>query len=112
MYEYIRDPLCRKYISAGLFLQLLDAMKRTGKPKSACAWRKDMPVLLLSGENDPVGNNGKGVEAVYRQLKKLGMTDVNMQLFPNARHDLLHEKKSGNADNAQEALLQWMKLRG
>ena len=108
LYEYMRDPLCRKYISAGLFWQLLDSMQRTGKRNAASAWKKDMPVLFLSGESDPVGNNGKGVKAICGQLKKLGITDVTMQLFPNARHDLLHEKKSGNADEATKALLCWM----
>lgn len=108
LFEYMRDPLCRKYISAGLFWQLLDSMKRTGKRKAASAWKKDMPVLLLSGENDPVGNNGKGVKAICQQLRKIGMTDVIAQLFPNARHDLLHEKKSGNADEAMKSLLGWM----
>ena len=110
LYEYIRDPLCRKYISAGLFLQLLDSMKRTGKPKSASAWRKDMPVLLLSGENDPVGNDGKGIRTVAAQLQKLGMTNVSVQLLKGARHDVFHEKKSGNADEAVRILLRWMKI--
>ena len=109
LYEYIRDPLCRKYISAGLFYQLLDSMKRTGKKNAARRWRKDMPVLLLSGASDPVGSEGKGVEAVSRQLKKLGMTNVTVQLFPNARHDIFHEKKSGNAESAITAVLNFMK---
>ena len=109
LYGYMRDPLCRKYISAGLFWQLLDSMKRTGKRNFARIWNADMPVLLLSGGNDPVGNHGKGIRVIYQQLKKLGMKDVTMQLFPNARHDLLHEKKSGNADEATQSLLYWMK---
>ena len=108
LYEYMRDPLCRKYISAGLFWQLLDAMKRTGKRKAASKWKKDMPVLLLSGENDPVGNDGKGVKAVYQQLKKQGLTNVTLKLFPSARHDLLHEKKSGSAEDAIKTLIRWM----
>ena len=106
---YIGDPLCRNGISAGLFWQLLDSMKRTGKKKAALSWKKDMPVLLLSGANDPVGNNGKGVETVYRQWTKLKMTDVTMKLFANARHDLFHEKVSGTADEAEGFLLDWMK---
>ena len=108
LYEYIRDPLCRKYISAGLFWQLLDSMKRTGKRKAAQTWKKDMPVLLLSGEKDPVGNDGKGVGVIYRQLKKLGMKDVTLQLFSNARHDLLHEVKSGTSEEATAFLMHWM----
>ena len=108
LYEYMRDPLCRKYISAGLFWQLLDAMKRTGKRKAASKWKKDMPVLLLSGENDPVGNDGKGVKTIYQQLKKQGLTNVTLKLFPSARHDLLHEKKSGSAEDAIKTLIRWM----
>ena len=108
LYEYMRDSFCRKYISAGLFWQLLDSMKRTGKRKSASAWKKELPVLLLSGENDPVGNDGKGVKAVYQQLKKQGLTNVTLKLFPSARHDLLHEKKSGSAEDAIKTLIRWM----
>ena len=108
---YIQDPLCRKYISAGLFWQLLDSMQRTGKSQFAAAYRKDLPILLLSGECDPVGSNGKGVQAVYRQWTKLGMTDVTMQLFPGARHDLLHEKASGAAENAIQTILCWIEKR-
>jgi alpha-beta hydrolase superfamily lysophospholipase len=108
LYEYMRDSLCRKYISAGLFLQLLGSMKRTGKSRAASKWRRDMPVLLLSGEDDPVGNGGKGVGTVSKRLKKCGMTDVTVRLFANARHDLLHEKQSGNADEAVKTLLCWL----
>jgi alpha-beta hydrolase superfamily lysophospholipase len=84
-------------------------MKRTGKRDFASAWKKELPILLLSGENDPVGNNGKGVKHICRQLQKLGITDVTLHLFPNARHDLLHEKKNGDADEAVKALLHWIK---
>ena len=108
LFEYMRDPLCRKYISAGLFWQLLDSMQRTGKRNAASAWKKDMPVLLLSGANDPVGDNGKGVGAIYLQLKKLGLTDVTLKLFQNARHDLFHEKRSGNADKATQFMIAWI----
>ncbi|MBR5187248.1 MAG: alpha/beta hydrolase, partial [Clostridia bacterium] len=108
LFEYMRDPLCRKYISTGLFWQLLDSMKRTGKRNSASEWKKDMPVLLLSGENDSVGNNGKGVKTIYQQLQKQGLKNVTLKLFPSARHDLLHEKKSGSAEDAIKTLIRWM----
>ena len=61
---YIADPLCRKDISSGLFWQLLGAMKRTGTKAAVDGINKDMPVLLLSGQDDPVGDQGKGVAAL------------------------------------------------
>lgn len=102
--EYIADELCRKNISAGLFADLLGAMKRTGNKKACANWRKDLPVLVLSGNDDPVGNMGKGVRAFYKQLKDCGMQNVRMELFAGARHDLLHEEQSGTAERVRERI--------
>lgn len=106
---YLADPLCRKNISAGLFLQLLDSMKRTGSADSYNSWNKDTPVLLISGQDDPVGDFGKGVAAVRQRMEKAGIHNVTMQLFPNARHDLLHEE-AGAAEAARKALIDWLGL--
>ena len=83
-------------------------MKRTGDSKACANWRKDMPVLLLSGRDDPVGDFGKGVQAVYQQLVKNGVNQVRLELFEGARHDLLHEEKTGVAEKVMELILNWM----
>ena len=75
---YLADPLCRRDISSGLFWQLLGAMKRTGSRAACGTWNKDMPVLLLSGQDDPVGDGGKGVQAVKKQLDAAGMKNVSL----------------------------------
>ena len=106
--QYIADELCRKNISAGLFADLLESMKRTGAKKSCANWRKDLPVLILSGSDDPVGNMGKGVQALYKQLKANGLQQVRMELFSGARHDLLHEEKSGAAARVREIISAWV----
>jgi len=107
--DYISDPLCRKDISSGLFWQLLGAMKRSGG-KDACAiWNKDMPVLLISGKNDPVGDLGKGVQSVKKQLDNAGMKHVSMHLLPGARHIVLNEEACGAADQACGIIADWLK---
>lgn len=105
--EYLADPLCRKTISAGLFWQLLGSMKRTGSRDTYRGWNKDMPILLLSGQDDPVGDSGKGVLAVKKRMEKAGLCSVTMELLPNARHDLLHEEATAAAD-ARNILIRWM----
>ena len=105
---YLADPLCRKDISAGLFLQLLESMKRTGNSSAYDAWNKDLPVLLLSGKHDPVGGSGKGVDQVMQSMTRAGLTDVAIHLFPGARHDLLHEEGSGCAEQVRSLLLDWL----
>lgn len=106
--SYSEDVLCRKHISAGLFYQLLDAMKRTGKKSTYEKWDKTIPILLLSGQNDPVGDFGKGIQRVKKAMDRVGLKEVEVHTFPNARHDLLHEEKSGASKEAIDILLKWM----
>jgi alpha-beta hydrolase superfamily lysophospholipase len=83
-------------------------MKRTGAKDAYVNWRKDMPVLLISGQDDPVGDSGKGVPRVETAMRKAGMKNVQMKLFPGARHDLLHEEVSGNAEEARKIIALWL----
>ena len=106
---YLADPLCRRDISSGLFWQLLGAMKRTGSRAACSTWNKDMPVLLISGQDDPVGDGGRGVQAVKKQLDAAGMKTVSLQLIPGARHIVLDENRSGAADEAVRMIGDWLK---
>lgn len=105
---YGKDPLCRKHISAGLFYQLLDAMRRTGNKGVYEKWNKEIPVLLLSGAQDPVGDFGKGIRKLKNSMDRAGLKDVEAHLIQAARHDLFHEEKSGGAKEATDILLEWI----
>ncbi|MBR5225108.1 MAG: lysophospholipase [Clostridia bacterium] len=105
---YLADPLCRGDISSGLFWDLLGAMKRTGSQSACSTWNREMPVLLISGQDDPVGDNGKGVKAVKKQLDAAGMKDVSLHLIPGARHVLLSECSSGTAEKATGIIVRWL----
>ena len=83
-------------------------MKRTGAKDAYQNWRKDMPVLLISGQDDPVGDSGKGVQSVEVAMRKAEMKNVQMKLFPGARHDLLHEEVSDSAEEAQKIIALWL----
>ena len=106
--DYLSDSLCRRDISAGLFWQLLAAMKRAGHRDACRNWNREMPVLLLSGLEDPVGDFGKGVRRVHRQMETAGLRQVSLQLPPGARHILLGEEKSGAAREAVCAIAGWL----
>ena len=107
--KYLADPLVRKDISAGLFWELLGSMKRSGSAFAYDGWDTGLPILLISGQDDPVGEGGKGVQAIFNRMKKTGMENVTMKLFPGARHDLLHEEGSG-AEAARKCIAEWIKL--
>lgn len=105
---YLADPLCRSDISSGLFRDLLASMKRTGSASVYNRWDKSVPVLLLSGRDDPVGDGGKGVKTVYEQMQKAGIQQVEMQLLAGARHDVLHEEACGAAELARQQIAAWI----
>lgn len=107
--RYLADPLVRRDISAGLFRDLLGSMKRTGSAYEYDGWDTGLPVLLISGQDDPVGDGGRGVQALYRRMKKAGMENVTLKLFPGARHDLFHEEKNG-AESARKLIADWIKV--
>ena len=52
---------------------------------------RDLPILILSGDEDPVGGNGKGVRRFEKMLKRAGMKNVTCMLYPHARHELLND---------------------
>ena len=66
---------------------------------------QSLPILLVSGANDPVGDMGKGVQTVFDEYKKNGITNVEMKLYPGDRHEILNE-----LDRAQvfADLLAWL----
>ena len=53
---------------------------------------KSLPVLFAWGEEDPVGDYGKGVRRVIRQFQEAGMEQVDTMAYPGCRHEILNEK--------------------
>ena len=109
--KYLADPLVRKDISSGLFWELLGSMKRTGSAFEYDGWDTSLPILLISGQDDPVGDAGKGVQAIYNRMKKTGMENVTIKLFSGARHDLLHEEANG-AETVRHCIADWLASQG
>ena len=67
---------------------------------------RKLPILLISGNEDPVGAFGKGVVKVYKQFLSVGMKKVSIKLYPKARHELLNEE---NWEAVYEELWKWMR---
>lgn len=69
---------------------------------------KKLPLLLISGKSDPIGDFGKGVRAVFFRLKEAGVQDVALKLYPQARHELINEI---NRAEVFEDMLKWLNRR-
>ena len=62
-------------------------------------------MLFISGKDDPVGNYGRGVKQVVRKLKRNKVSNINLIIYKNDRHEILNEtdKKAVLSDT-----LTWM----
>ncbi len=86
---YRADPLCSFKFTVSAMGDLIYLVKATNKRKWFSAMPADLPVLLVSGAEDPVGDNGKGVRAVEARLQKAGIP-VTCHLYEDMRHELIH----------------------
>ena len=100
---YHADKFCGFICSKKFYADMFKGLKSLYTKKYAKGLRKDMPLLLVSGAQDPVGNMGKGVKKLFKYYKKAGMKNVKMVLFEGSRHEFLNEKK--NSERKRRTLL-------
>ncbi len=89
--KYDRDPLCTFQFSAAAYRDLFTLLDSVSGMKWAERVPKELPILITSGGDDPVGNFSKGVREVYENLKKAGVKEVSLQLYEKGRHEILNE---------------------
>ena len=88
---YIADPLCGGDVTLGLFRDMLDGLACITKQSNINRMDKALPVFFIAGDQDPVGDMGKGVEKAYKCFKRAGLKDVRMKLYHGLRHEILNE---------------------
>jgi alpha-beta hydrolase superfamily lysophospholipase len=103
--KYIKDPHCGGVFSAGFFYDLLDGLGTINKPENIRAIPTTLPIFLVSGSQDPVGANTKGVMKTCQAYKRAGITDVTFRFYEDARHELLNEI---NRDEVQADIISWI----
>jgi len=89
--KFVADPLRTDDFQIGFFLDMLKGFRATNRKAVFEATPTDLPMYLFSGDKDPVGENGKGVERVYEDYKKAGVKNISLKLYPDGRHEMLTE---------------------
>lgn len=89
--QYANDPLCGFVFTLNGFYHMFDGMAKMNKQEKAGNIPKVLPIVFVAGSEDPVGNNGKGVEAVYQRYLEKGAKNVSLKLYEGDRHEILNE---------------------
>ncbi len=103
---YIADAFCGQVFTTGFFSDLFDGLLYIGNDSNLTYADNTLPVLVISGTDDPVGDYGKSVKKVFAQLQKAGFDDLQLKMYQGARHELINEI---NRDDVYKDIIEWLK---
>lgn len=89
--KYSKDRACTFLFTLNGYKTLFSTLLFIEDSKNINKLPSKLPILLLSGEDDPVGDYGKAVRKVYMIYKKLGIKDLSLKLYPQDRHEVMNE---------------------
>lgn len=87
--KYEADPLCGFVVSNNFFYYFTKGLVRLNRNTESIP--KTLPVCLISGSEDPLGQYGKGIGKLHETYKRLGISDLEFKLYPECRHELINE---------------------
>ncbi len=90
--KYETDPDCGFICSSRFYADLIEGLETANNKSLIAGIRKDLPILFLSGDMDPVGSYGKGVEKAASLYRNAGIKDVRVKLYRDGRHEILNDR--------------------
>tara|TARA_B100000809_G_scaffold97360_1_gene95896 strand:- start:21838 stop:22773 length:936 start_codon:yes stop_codon:yes gene_type:complete len=99
------DPLRIEDFSLSVFLDLLKGSKKVNQVSTFKSTPKNLPLFIFSGDKDPVGEMGKGVEKVTNKYQKAGINDITLKLYKGGRHEMLNEV---NKNEVEQDVINWL----
>jgi len=105
---YNADPDCGFALRAGAWHTLLRGIAGTSSAHRQRRLPMDLPLLIVAGRDDPMGNFGRGPQRVARALDCDGQRDLELRLYDGQRHELLHDT---HADTVIADIRRWLETR-
>lgn len=89
--KYIEDPYCGYGSTGGFYKEFLRGLSKLFKKSELEKIPKELPILLIAGAEDPVGNHGNGVHELEGIYRALGIKTVRKIIYEHMRHEILNE---------------------
>ena len=104
--KYYQDKYCTFVFTLNGYRGLLESVLFDNTPENVRKIDPSVPIYLVSGTEDPVGDMSKGVQTVEKMFKEAGIRDVEMRLFEGDRHEILNE--TDRREVVYPTLLDWL----
>jgi alpha-beta hydrolase superfamily lysophospholipase len=102
---YVADPLCGFGYDVAATKAVFAGACAAADPEKTARLRPDLPIYVVVGEQDPVGDQLARVHALVERYRNAGLTDVELRVYPGARHEVFNET---NRDEVERDLLRWL----
>ena len=103
--QYINDPCCGYLCTSAFYYDLIKLTSIASSVKTIRKVRTDLPILVISGIDDPVGGYGQEVSKYYALLQRYGYNASQCVIYDECRHELLNELNKAEIIND---ILKWM----
>jgi len=102
---FLNDPLCFGWLKPAATESFFSAAANLADPARLHKIRRDLPIYLFSGSEDPVGQQQRGLATLIDRYREAGISDISYNLYPGGRHEMLNET---NRDEVRQNLLRWI----
>jgi alpha-beta hydrolase superfamily lysophospholipase len=102
---YRDDPLCGFALTAQAWVDFLEGKSQLASVAHLRHVPKSLPVHVIAGTRDPVGEDVNGVERLLGAFAGAGLTRVSHRFYDGARHELLNET---NRDEVTRDVIAWV----
>jgi len=102
---FIKDPLCFPTLKPACTASFLAASVRLADASNLAKIRHNLPVYLISGSEDPVGEHLAGVRTLIDRYRKAGIRDISHDFYEGGRHEMLNEL---NRSEVRTRLSNWI----
>ena len=106
--RYMADQGCGFPFTAGGNATVTSLTQQVCSKKCFERTPKDLPLLFIAGDGDPVGNMGKGVRIAAQMARNAGCTDVTCTIYEHMRHEILNEE---DGQRVMSDVAAWMEER-
>ena len=106
--KYIDDPFCGVLFTCGFFYDFIKGLQEIENKDNLRKVPNNLPIYIMSGDKDPVGENGKGVLRLRDRYESLGVKDLSYKLYKGGRHEMLNEI---NKDEVINDIIYWLENR-
>jgi len=103
---YVKDPLCGFAVTNGYVRDFLYGFAETWEPANEARVPVTLPILIFSGERDPVGEEMASVKDLAGRYRSRGARDLKVTFYPEGRHEMLNEL---NRDEVMRDVIGWLR---